>query len=296
MSPGRRSRRRRFIPWGLGSCLLAACVHDPRPTDDLFAGFTVQGHRGAAGLAPENTLAAFDSAAQLGVGFELDTQLSADGVLVVFHDDQLDRLTPASGPVHQRDADALTRLDAGSHFEATFAEQRIPTLAQVLDRYAERVVINIEIKAGKDADVERLAAAVVELLTARGLTRRVLVTSFSPFVLEAVRELDPEIRRGQIYSDFRGAKGLSPLERVMLRNLAFNRRARPDVLSVNHRMVDAPYLRRMHRRGYRVFAWTVNDPEDMKRLMALGVDGIITDRPDLLLDIVDDRERSPGET
>lgn len=278
--------RRRFLPGGVLSCMLAACVHDPRPTEDLFGPFTVQGHRGAAGLAPENTIAAFDAAAELGVGFELDTQLASDGVLVVFHDDALERLTPETGPVGERSADELGRLDAGSHFDPSFKGQGIPTLDAVLDRYGREVVINVEVKAGKNADVDRLADAVVGLLEARGLAQRVLVTSFSPFVLEAVRRSNPEIRRGQIYSDFRGASGLSPLERVMLRNLAFNRRARPDVLSVNHDMVDARYLRRMHRRGYRVFVWTVNDPEDMRRLLDLGVDGIITDRPDLLLDVM----------
>jgi len=266
--------------------LAAACVHDPRPTDDLFDPFTVQGHRGAAGLAPENTMAAFGVAAALGVGFELDTQLSADGVLVVFHDDELDRLTPASGPVASRTATELAQLDAGVHFGPGFEGERIPTLAAVLEAFADDVVINVEIKAGRDTDVDALAAAVIEVLEQKGLEQRVLVTSFSPFVLEAVRKRNPAIRRGQIYSDFRGASSLSPIQRSLLRNLAFNRRARPDVLSVNHRMVDGRYVERMHRRGYRIFAWTVNDADRMRTLVDLGVDGIITDRPDLLLDVL----------
>ena len=81
----------------------------------------------------------------------------------------------------------------------------------------------------------------------------------------------------------KGAKSLNAIERSLLRNLAFNRRARPDVLSVDHRLVDARYVERMHGHGYRIFCWTVNEPAEMRRLIGLGVDGIITDRPDLLL-------------
>ena len=277
------SRPRGAARWRLLPLCLCACVHTPRPTDHLFAEFTVQGHRGAAGLAPENTLPAFHAAAALGVGFELDTQLSADGVAVVFHDDDLTRLTGTAGTVAATPWSVLRDLEAGRHFDPRFAGTAIPTLAEVLERHGHAVVINVEIKADRDADVNALADAVVEAIEREGLTTRVLVTSFSPFALEAVRARNPEIRRGQIYMNYGRDSGLRPLERLLLRKLAFNRRARPDVLSVHHPMVDADYLDRMHRRGYRVFAWTVNEPTRMRELLELGVDGIITDRPDVLL-------------
>lgn len=265
--------------------VVPGCVHRPRDTDALFEEFTIQAHRGGAELAPENTMAAFDRAVELGVGFELDVMLSADGVPVVFHDDALDRLTNGEGPLAAQDLQLLRGLDAGLHFDEAFVGERIPTLDEVLARHGHDVVINIEIKSTKGADNEALAREVVRTVHHRGLQDRVLVTSFSPFLLEAIRREDPELARGQIYSRFEGAKSLRWIEKVLLRNLAFNRRALPDVLSVHESMVDARYLRKMHRRGYRVFAWTVDDPARMRELIELGVDGIITDRPDLLLEV-----------
>lgn len=290
-------RRRLLRPLsglGLAIALLGmGCVHRPRDTGGLFDDFTVQAHRGGAELAPENTMAAFDRAVALGVGFELDVVLTADGVPVVFHDDELDRLTDAEGPVAGRDLEALRGLDAGIHFDRSFSGERIPTLDEVLARHGHQVVINIEVKSSKGADNEALARAVVDAVHRHGLQERVLITSFSPFLLEAIREQDPELRRGQIYSRFEGTSSLKWIEKVLLRNLAFNRRALPDVLSVDESMVDARYLRKMHRRGYRVFAWTVDDPARMRELIDLGVDGLITDRPDLLLEVRGDVDPPP---
>ena len=260
----------------------AGCLHRPRPTADLFpAAITPMGHRGAAGLAPENTVAAFHEAAERGVPFELDVRLTAAGDLVVFHDDDLERLAGAPGPIAARALDDLKQLDVGARFDPRFRGERIPTLDEVLHLFGGRVVINIEIKAGKGADPGPIADAVVAAIARHGLRDRVVVTSFNPFVLERVRARDPAIRRGQIYGTFADAD-LRWIEKVLLRNLAFNRRARPDLLSVEHTLVTPRYLAKMRRRGYKVFAWTVNDEAEMRRLIDLGVDGIITDRPDRL--------------
>ncbi len=185
--------------WVLTVALLTAgCVHRPRDTDMLFGDFTVQGHRGGAELAPENTMAAFDRAAALGVGFELDVMLSADGVPVVFHDDHLERLTDGQGRLEALDLEQLRGLDAGLHFDPEFAGERIPTLDEVLARHGHEVVINIEVKSSKGADNAALARAVVDVVHHRGLEDRVLITSFSPFLLAEIRALDPSILRGQI--------------------------------------------------------------------------------------------------
>lgn len=261
-------------------------VHRPRPTCDLFPKrVTVMGHRGAAGLAPENTMAAFRAAAALGVPFELDVRQARCGGLIVFHDETLARLTGASGRPEERSLAELRRLDAGAHFSGrswVFTGEVIPSFDEVLAAFGDQVAINVEIKAGRGVDPRPLTAAVVATIRRFGLARSVLITSFHPYVLAAARAHAPEIRRGQIFGSFAGA-GLRWHERALLRSLAWNHRALPDVLSVEHSLITARSLKKMRGRGYRVFAWTVNDPAEIERLVALGVDGIISDRPDLVL-------------
>jgi glycerophosphoryl diester phosphodiesterase len=178
----------------------------------------------------------------------------------------------------------LSTLDAGSSFSAAFAGEPLPTLDRALD-FAQDVIVNIEVKAGPGTEAEPLAAAVVALIEARGLVDRVIVTSFNPFVLEQVRLKNPSIYRGQIYGTFKGSD-LGLLARILLRNLAFNRKAVPDLLMVESAMISRRYTRRMHRRGYRIFTWTVNAPDEIRRVIDAGVDGIITDDPAATLAIV----------
>ena len=253
---------------GLG---LSACAwHGPRPVDHLYPADRAHiiAHRGAPGPGRENRLEAFRQSADLGHGFELDVTLSADGHAVVIHDDTLDRTTSGTGFVDQT---PWSRLD----------ELRIPALDEVLARFGQQVVIDIEIKSPRDkANRARLAQAVVSRIDAHGLARRVLVTSFDPFVLEQVRLANPEIARGQLLGTFEGAD-LSGIQKVVLKHLLLNRRSRPDVLAVESASLHEGYVRRMKKRGYRILAWTVNDPEEARRLVAWGVDGLITDRPDL---------------
>ncbi len=243
----------------------------------------IMGHRGAAGLAPENTLAAFHVARELGVPFELDVAVCKTGELAVMHDDRLERTTNGRGPVAEATRAELAALDAGTSFDPRFAAQAVPTLNEVFEQIRGSVLVNIEIKTAKPA--RRAAKAVVDLIRTQGLGAQVIVTSFDPFVLQQVRELDSSILRGQIYGTFEGS-GLARYKKFLLRNLLLNRLAQPDLLMVEHTMVSAKYLKRMHRRGYLVFAWTVNDAPQMSSLIDLGVDGIITDRPDIGLGLL----------
>ncbi|MCB9704840.1 MAG: glycerophosphodiester phosphodiesterase [Myxococcales bacterium] len=281
-----RLRRRAHLLSALALTLVAGCVHRPRPTDHLFpAPLTAMGHRGASALAPENTMAAFREAAALGVPFELDTRFVGSGELIVLHDDDLERATGAPGKASERSLAELQRLDAGTHFDPAWAGEPIPTLDQVFAELGGKVVINVEVKSVKGTDNKVLAAAVARAIEARGLVDKVIVTSFSPFLLAALRAENPAIARGQLYGTFKDAD-LNGIEKALLRNLAFNRRALPDVLSVEHVMINARYLKKMHKRGYKVFAWTVNEVADMERLIDLGVDGIITDHPDQLIEVM----------
>jgi len=236
------------------------------------------GHRGAAGVAPENTGAAFEVAAALGVPIELDVALCASGELVVIHDDTLDRTTDGAGLVSEATLPALKALDAGAHFGPEFAGERILTLDEVFERFGGRVPIDVEMKAPVGADVEALAARLVAAVARHDLARRIFVTTFNPYLLEQVRLRDPRIVRGQLYGTFEDSD-LPAYQRFALRHRLLSRRARPDLMAIEHTLASPRAVRRLHRRGYRVLVWTVNDPADLWRVLDAGVDGIITDDP-----------------
>jgi len=148
------------------------------------------------------------------------------------------------------------------------------------------VLVNIEVKADRGTDNAVVADKLVTLLEERGWKERVIVTSFSPLLLEAVRLRDPSILRGQIYRGFSAYKDNSFVEKLVLSKLLFNKKAQPDMLMMDHQRATPRYVKRMKRKGYRVFTWTVNDAERARELVEMGVDGIITDRPDQLLEVV----------
>jgi len=238
------------------------------PLTDFYQGRTLNfAHRGARTVAPENTLAAFRLAADQGAdGVELDVQLSADGQIVVIHNDTVDATTDGTGPVAQMPLAALRELDAGSYFSPEFAGERIPTLDEVFEEFGHRLLLNVELKAlsvtGNSA--RRLAAAVVDAIRRHGLASRVLLSSFNPLALRAVKRIDRSLPVGYLYAPDLRHEARHP----------------------HHSMVDAPYMQWARRRAYRVNVWTVNDVEDIRRMRDLGVDMIISDRPDLVQDVL----------
>jgi glycerophosphoryl diester phosphodiesterase len=220
-------------------------------------------------------MAAFARAAELGAhGIELDVHLSADGVPVVIHDFTVDATTDGSGPVSGMSLAQLRELDAGSSFDPAFAGELIPTLAEVLETFGHRLFLNIELKTTSPRN-NGLEQAVIGQIREHGLDRsdRVLLSSFNPFSLRRAWRLAPHLRRGLLY-----APGLPlPLRRAWLAPLAPHQARHPE-----HTMVDARYMAWARRRGYQVNTWTVDDPAEMRRLVDLGVDGIITNVPDVL--------------
>jgi glycerophosphoryl diester phosphodiesterase len=232
------------------------------------------GHRGASAYTPENTLVAFRRALELGAdGFELDVTLSADGVPVVIHDDTVERTTDGQGRVDRLTLAQLKQLDAGyrAKFGAEFAGEPIPTLAEVLAGLGQRALINVELKKDPSPD-RKLAETVVALIREHGVAERVVVSSFYYDNLRRVKAIAPPLPVGLLYSPD------EPLR--MLRAWL-----RPGVHAEAHhpyyRLINMSTLRWYHARGYRVNVWTVNAEADLARLTRLGVDGIITDRPDV---------------
>ncbi|MBT6178527.1 MAG: glycerophosphodiester phosphodiesterase [Deltaproteobacteria bacterium] len=265
-------------------------THNPRPRTQfpIEEKMLVLGHRGARGVAPENTMAGFEVCSKLGVGFELDTQLCASGEPVVFHDDTLNRCTNGSGYLYHQSLKQLKKLDAGSHFSPEFCGETIPTLGEVLETYGKSLVVDIEIKDESfNNDPRPLVDAVFKEIDKRNLHDRVSITSFNPEVLWLMRERCPEILRGQIYYSFEDTV-LPVYQREFLRNLGFNSQTKPDWLVPRHLMVNQDYVGRYQSLGYRVSTWTVNHPGEMRRLLNLGVDSIITDYPATLKKVVEE--------
>jgi glycerophosphoryl diester phosphodiesterase len=232
-------------------------------------------------LAPENTLVAFEKGLSTGAdGIEFDVRLSRDGIAVLMHDPTLERTTNATGPVDQRTAAELAALDAGHRFEREGAFPfrgrgiGIPALGDVLDRYRDTALI-IELKSADP----RLARAVVDEIHAAGAIGRVTVGSFQKGALDAVRALDPAIRTGADMDDVRNS-----VEGVAAQP-AFETFQVPEVYA-GMRIVTPAFIDRAHAAGVSVTVWTVNHEEDMRRLLGWGVDGLITDRPDIAVPLV----------
>jgi glycerophosphoryl diester phosphodiesterase len=297
------------------------------------AAFDLQGHRGARGLAPENTIEAFTTALGVGVTtLEFDLGMTRDGILVVHHDEWLNPSTTrdASGQflsqrgsaIHALTLDELKRYDVGrlkpgTPYAARFSTQRpvdgarIPALTEVFDLVrragAEHVRFNIETKITphSGADVpppEVFAEAVAGAIRAAGLTARAAVQSFDWRTLATLRRIAPEIERVCLTSELpeedtiqRGKPGPSPWTAGL--DIDDHGGSVPRLVAAANCSIWSPYFRELNAEslaeakaiGLKVIPWTVNERADMERLIALGVDGIISDYPDRLRAVMADK-------
>lgn len=231
------------------------------------------GHRGAKGLAPENTLPAFRAGMAAGAdGVEFDVQRTVDGHLVVFHDDDLKRLAGVDGRIVKSTLAMLRELDVGRYAGAQYAGEIIPTLDEVLDALPDDCFLNIEAKRFRMRS-DGLETGLVEAIQRRNLFNRCLVSCFNPLILWRIGRLDRRIRLGLLYDpDLPLMMGVGWPRRVM----------RVDALHPWAGQVTQKLVNQAHREGRPVNTWTVNAPVEMRRVIDLGVDGIITDRPDVL--------------
>ena len=233
----------------------------------------VVAHRGASGHAPENTLAAFRRAVELGATFiETDLQFSRDLRLVAMHDDTVDRTTSGRGPVRNLTLADLRKLDAGSWFGPQFADERIPTLEEILAFASEAdVVFYLELKTGGAWGMEH---ALVAALRDTQQAARTVVLSFDSTTLAAVRRIEPTVMTGFLFSEA-DANAVKRALETGARQLA----PRGD-------LVTPALVAEARRHDLQVVTWTINDPAHMRALAAAGVDGIMTDYPDRLVSVL----------
>jgi glycerophosphoryl diester phosphodiesterase len=228
-------------------------------------------HRGASGYAPENTLAAFRRAVALGANFiETDLQLSRDARFVAIHDDSVDRTTNGKGRVHDLTLPELRRLDAGSWFGSEFASEQVPTLEEILDFSKKHdVVFYLELKPGATWGGEH---ALVGALRESGEIPRTVVISFNAPILEKLRQIEPTLMTGLLYE--------GDLDRPVEKAIDVGARQ----LAVRGDLVTPALLADARKRDLQVVCWTVNHPAHMRMLVEAGVDGIMSDYPDRLIE------------
>jgi len=225
-------------------------------------------HRGASAQAPENTLAAFRRALEIGVdGVELDVHLSADGVPVVIHDPLLERTTDGRGLVKDLDLAALRRLDAGRRFAERFAGEGIPTLTEALDTL-QQVRVIIEIKNGPLYYPE-IARRVVGAIREVG-HGAVTISSFDHPVLLEVRAAGPHLDTAVLYA----ARPVDPVRMA--------RDARATILHPHWAYVTSDLVVAARAAGLRVETWTVDEPAYLRHVVATGVHGVMSNQPDRL--------------
>ncbi|MEX2648205.1 MAG: glycerophosphodiester phosphodiesterase [Alphaproteobacteria bacterium] len=234
----------------------------------------VIGHRGAARLAPENTLAGLRKAKAEGATWvEFDVKLTADGIPIVLHDDTLERTTNGTGPVARLTLAEIARLDAGSWWGPAFAGERVPTLETALATLAELGLgANVELKPcpGREIETGRVVGAFLARAWPAALPPP-LLSSFSPEALEAAREVAPGIARGMLVHDRRAEW------QILAR--------RVDAVSVHtwRDFVTPDFAGAIRAAGYELLVYVVNDAAEARRLFALGVAAVFADAPGWIL-------------
>jgi glycerophosphoryl diester phosphodiesterase len=280
--------------------VLAGLVVTARPASDhaYFASekrrVQVIAHRGGAALRPENTLAAFEHAHALGVDvLEMDVRATADGTLVVLHDAAVDRTTDGHGRVDAMPLAELKKLDAAYRWSPDGGRShplratgiRVPTLSEVFERFPDMRMV-VEIKPDRPSIAQTMCA----LIRRARMSSRVLVASMHAAALDAFRRACPEVvtsmgpgeaRLFYVASLLRLAAALRPEAEALQIPYAWGERV----------LVSAPLVAAARSRNLRLEVWTLNDEVRMRQALALGVDGIMTDRPDLLLRVLGGRGR-----
>jgi glycerophosphoryl diester phosphodiesterase len=235
----------------------------------------VVGHRGAPAYAPENTLASFRRALELGADMvECDVHLTADGTPIVIHDETLDRTSDGCGPVDRAQRADVRRLDAGAWFDPSFAGERIPTLDELLDWASGRVAVAIELKGVPYPHPQLVELTVAALRRHAMLDRAALIAFDHPSLAEA-RRIDPNVTCGVLYA-------CRPVDAPALAHAVG-----AEALLPEWSFVVAEDVAHAHAAGLVVQPWESSDAQVITSLLAAGVDGVASDRPDVARAAVD---------
>lgn len=227
-------------------------------------------HRGASGHAPENTMSSLKKAIEMGAEFcEIDVQETSDGVLILIHDKNFKRTCGVDKNVWETTFKDTRNLDCGKWFSELYADEPLPRLDEIIDAARGKIKLNIELKT--NGHEKLLAEKVVELLLQKDFLDDVIITSFDFSLIDKVKSINPGIKAGYIFSKL-GDKD------VFSANI--------NLLSVNKSLVNKEFMEKAIASGKEVHVWTVNETDEMEKLISLGVTSIITNYPDRLKKII----------
>lgn len=273
-----------FEPWVYRNLIISDQI------DESLKGehFDIIAHKGASGVAPENTMAAFQLAVEMGVDMiELDVRNTLDEEIVVIHDSTLDRTTDGSGLVHDYTLDQIKQLDAGSWFgDAKYSGEKVPTLKEVLDSIDGRCKVLIEIKHMNHPHYHDFAEKIIDIIREEenGYDWIILQSEEAEY-LEAAHEYDDHVQTKKLMI----GEDSTPLLAFYIETKMHMGRAKEDdrmkALTPEFHTLSTRRVFRMHARGFQVYTYSPNTESDMIKMLHMGVDGIITDYPDILVKI-----------
>lgn len=234
-------------------------------------------HRGFTAEAPENSLAAFQAALELEVdGIELDVRTCKTGEVVVFHDPTLSRMTDGRGFVKGKSLKELKNLRIKS--QNSELNLRIPTLEEVIELVNGQVILNIEIKT-KGLPKDHIEHKVVDILRQYGIEYKTILSSFNPIVIRRLKKIDDQLLTGFLMD-----KNFT----VRYSEIPLTKLSRAQAIHLERSLAKESFIRKFQEFGFYCVVWSVNDPKEMTRLIRLGVNAIITDKPDLLKELKSD--------
>lgn len=251
----------------------------------------VVAHQGGEELWPSNTMLAFEEAVALGADvIDSDMHLTADGVAVLMHDETVDRTTDGRGAIRDMTLAQLHVLDAGYHFTRNGGTTtpyrgeglRVPTVEELFERFPDHR-FGIEIK---QADPERAAAVLCTLIREHGVEEQLLVSSFRQPPMDAFRRACPEVATSATEDEVRWFYVLHRLGLDELVSPGYQALQIPEE-SAGFRLLTPSFVAAAHRRGVAVIPWTIDEPDDLRRISAMEVDGINTNRPDRLIELLE---------
>lgn len=248
----------------------------PIPFKPLNFPVMVIAHRGFSYIAPENTIESFQRAIDIGVDMiELDIHLTKDNEIVVIHDDTVNRTTNGKGYVKDLTLNELKKLDAGSWFDPNFSVEKIPTLEEVLKISYNKVMVNIEIKKSLHTNNNGIEELTLKLVDKYDMTKHVLFSSFNKESLKIIKEINPSVPVFILYRQ-RARKKIAEICSSIMADGFTNTRF----------FINKKVIKQAHLNDLSINAYVVNTRSSMKKLIKYGIDGIITDRPDVLIDVL----------
>ncbi|MEE1064843.1 MAG: glycerophosphodiester phosphodiesterase family protein [Acutalibacteraceae bacterium] len=236
-------------------------------------------HRGANKVTPQNTIEAFKKAIQFRAdGFETDVHLTSDGVPVICHNYTIDKTSDGKGAIASNTLDYLKRFDFGSYFHHSYKGVEIPTLEEflTLSKKANLKVLNIEIKSPRNKDYI-IVDKILDAVKAHGLFDKLLISSFDPDLLVYIKDKDENCKTGFLYSPDKPIT----YKRVLGNEIGFAKSIDADALHPHQMFVTQKLIDEAHENGIMVNPWTVNKEKDIIKLVKMGVDGVITDVPNI---------------